>query len=635
MLAGCSLPGSGPDAQDALDRLADRLSQRSVSGVAFTDPGSGDTTPARRLAAVLDEVPSSWRPRVRAGDASTDGKAARGTLTWSWPVGSRTWRYTTTVRMSEVQRSGDDTWAVRWAPSLVEPSLREGESLTTSSVGARRGDVLGAGGQRLVTLRPVLRVGLDKAALRSGATAQARSSAERLARLVGIDPAAYARTAAAAGAKAFVPAIVLRRSEVPAAVSSGLAGIPGARGIADELPLAPSKDFAAALLGTVGPATADAVKASDGRVRAGDDVGLSGLQKRYDARLAGTRGEVVAAKDDRGARRTLFRTEPVAGKPLRLSLDLATQQLAQRVLADVGPASALVAIRPSTGEVLAAANGPGSQGYDTADVGRYAPGSTFKVVTSLALLRRGLTPSSPVSCPATTVVDGKRFKNYSDYPASGLGRITLADAVANSCNTAFVSERERLRSGDLAAAAAALGLGVDHDLGYPVFLGSVGAATSATSAAASMIGQGTVLASPTAMATVVASVLRGSTVVPRLVEAADDTSASPSASSSASPSAGPSTTVTPLTATEARALKGLMRGVVERGSGRLLAGLGGDVVAKTGTAEFGTTEPLPTHAWMVAGRGDLAVAVFVDRGDSGSGTAGPLLRRFLEQVRVP
>ena len=77
-----------------------------------------------------------------------------------------------------------------------------------------------------------------------------------------------------------------------------------------------------------------------------------------------------------------------------------------------------------------------------------------------------------------------------------------------------------------------------------------------------------------------------------------------------------------------------MRAVVERGSGSVLAGLpGGPVIAKTGTAEFGDQPPLPTHAWMVAGRGDLAVAVFVERGDSGSGTAGPILRQFLQDVR--
>jgi cell division protein FtsI/penicillin-binding protein 2 len=53
------------------------------------------------------------------------------------------------------------------------------------------------------------------------------------------------------------------------------------------------------------------------------------------------------------------------------------------------------------------------------------------------------------------------------------------------------------------------------------------------------------------------------------------------------------------------------------------------VLAKTGTAEFGTGAPLRTHAWMIAVHGDLAVAVFVDVGRSGAGTAGPVLERFL------
>ena len=291
------------------------------------------------------------------------------------------------------------------------------------------------------------------------------------------------------------------------------------------------------------------------------------------------------------------------------------------MLADVRPASALVAVKASTGEILAAASGPGSKGYNTATYGRYAPGSTFKVVSALALLRGGLRPSSPVSCPATTVVDGKTFKNYDDYPAGGLGRISLADALANSCNTAFIGQRDRAGEGGLAEAAAALGLGVDHDTGFPAFFGQVGDPSSETQAAASMIGQGAVLASPLAMATVVASVLKGSAVVPELLPDVDVPVEEPAV---------------PLTSTEAGALRSMMRGVVERGSGSVLQGLpGGPVIAKTGTAEYGDTPPLPTHAWMVAGRGDLAVAVFVETGDSGSGTAGPVLRQFLQSVRVP
>ena len=77
-----------------------------------------------------------------------------------------------------------------------------------------------------------------------------------------------------------------------------------------------------------------------------------------------------------------------------------------------------------------------------------------------------------------------------------------------------------------------------------------------------------------------------------------------------------------------------MRGVVTEGSGRRLAGLDGPaVIAKTGTAEYGEGRRPKTHAWMIAAQGDLAVAVFVADGDSGSRTAGPLLRSFLAEAR--
>ena len=130
-----------------------------------------------------------------------------------------------------------------------------------------------------------------------------------------------------------------------------------------------------------------------------------------------------------------------------------------------------------------------------------------------------------------------------------------------------------------------------------------------------MIGQGTVLASPMAMATVVASVLKGSAVLPRLLPDVE---------------AQQKTHQQPLTATRPAAAHDDARG--RRAGQRQRAGrpARGPVIAKTGTAEFGDKPPLPTHAWMVAGRDDLAVAVFVDRGDSGSRTAGPVLEQFLQ-----
>ena len=287
------------------------------------------------------------------------------------------------------------------------------------------------------------------------------------------------------------------------------------------------------------------------------------------------------------------------------------------MLAGTGPVSALVAIRPSSGDILAAANGPGNDGLNAATFGQYAPGSTFKVVSSLALLRSGLRPEAPVTCDPTTVVDGKTFKNYDDYPATGIGRITLRQAVANSCNTAFISERDRLDDTALADAAGSLGLGIDRDLGFPAYFGQVPAPEGETEKAADLIGQGRVLASPMAMAAVAASVSAGSTVTPRLVADHEVPAAQAPA---------------PLTPAEADQLRGLMRSVVTDGSGRFLAALPGAVGAKTGTAEYGSPDAsgaLPTHTWMIATQGDLAVAVFVETGVSGSQTAGPLLEQFL------
>ncbi len=79
------------------------------------------------------------------------------------------------------------------------------------------------------------------------------------------------------------------------------------------------------------------------------------------------------------------------------------------------PASALVAVRPSTGDLLAVASGPAAAAWARRRRAATPPGRRFKVVTSLALLRAGLTPASAVSCPTTLTVDGKVFENYDDY----------------------------------------------------------------------------------------------------------------------------------------------------------------------------------------------------------------------------
>src|SRR5699024_3664410 len=360
----------------------------------------------------------------------------------------------------------------------------------------------------------------------------------------------------------------------------------------------------------------------DGDYEAGDEAGLSGLQRRYDDTLSGQPGLVVQAVNTDSAKiRKLFSVDPHDGKNLKTTLNLAMQKSAERALSGVKPNSAIVAIRPSDGHILAMANG-GSNAESTASVGQYAPGSTFKIVTALALMRSGIDPDDRLSCQKNITINGKWFKNYNEYPDSGLGKIPLTTVIANSCNTALVKQHDTASQKDLARAADSLGIGVDLDVGFPAFFGSVPAKASTVEHAASMIGQGKIAASPLAMSTVAASVAHGKTVVPTLLPEHQTQREKGAAEHE------------PLTKDEAQKLRSMMRAAVTSGSAQFLSSMPGKkVMAKTGTAEFGTKNPPDTRAWMIAIRGDLAVAVFVAEGDSGSGTAGPLLEKFLKSTK--
>ncbi|MCW2757447.1 MAG: penicillin-binding protein transpeptidase [Nocardioidaceae bacterium] len=610
VLTGCSLPGGGPGADDSAEGLATALTGKDVAKVRFS--GTTGAAAQKDLAAITERM-KGLKPRVSAVDVAEDGDDATGVLVWKWTLPGTTW----TTRSPISLRKVGDAWRPVWKPSVVYPKLTVGETLRATDLLATRGDVIGANGRRIVTNRAVVAYGLDKTGL---SVDQAAASARQLAALLKIDAAAFATRVSKAGASSYVPAITLRAEEkLP--TQAELAQVPGSRSTPGQLPLAPTKDFAAPLLGSVGQPTAEMVQKSGGTLQATDQVGLDGLQARYEKTLHGTNGMKISVVDPKGDGTEVFRSEPIAGKPLTLTLDVNAQTVAEQALAGTTSASALVAIRPSTGDVVAAASGPASKGYNTATFGRYAPGSTFKIVSSLALLRGGVTPDTQVDCPPTVTVDGKRFKNYDDYPSSALGRIPFRTAIANSCNTAVIGQRDKLGRDSLSDAAAALGLGVDHDTGFPAYFGAVPAAASETEGAADMIGQGKVQASPMTMASVIASVQQGAAVVPRLIADSEPITATPGK---------------PLTKTEADQLRTLLRGVVTDGSGKLLLDLpGAPVIAKTGTAEYGSPGPdgsLKTHAWMVAAHGDLAVAVFVDDGASGSGTAGPILKAFLQGV---
>lgn len=637
--AGCSggpSPSPPPDtdaARQVVVQLALALEKKDLKPVAFAD-AAGPEADAELQPLVRGMGTVSPKVEVTGVSGSRDQASATLGYRWAFPGVTAPWTYDTTVTL----RRQDGTWRPVWSPSVLEPGLDESNRLTQRRLQPERGELLGEDGDPIVESRPVVRIGLDKANL--PATDQKRS-ARRLAKLVGISADPFVERVERAGPQAFVPAITFRAKDSRRPANKEVFAIRGALPVQDEAMLAPTSGFASALLGQVGDATAEVVESSDGAVTDGDQVGLGGLQKRYDEQMRGTPGVRVEhapaatasaspspeptddpSDDPTGdptpaAEPPLFEVDAVAGKPLETTLNVGLQELAERSLAKQdGPAS-LVAVRPSTGAVLAVADNAATDGQPVANAGQVQPGSTFKVVSALALLRAGLKPSSPVSCPRTVTVDGRTYENYDDYPASELGRIDLATAFAQSCNTAFIGQRDELGKDDLRSAAASLGVGTDYDVGFPAYFGSVPTGGDANVRAEAIFGQGKDQVSPLAMALVAASVEGGRTVLPTLVAGQKPTS-----------------DAKPLSSSEAADLRSLMRGVVTEGSGARLAGLDGPaVIAKTGTAEYGGRTPPKTHAWMIAAQGDLAVAVYVQDGSSGSGTAGPLLESFLRGAR--
>jgi cell division protein FtsI/penicillin-binding protein 2 len=572
-----------------------------------------DLTPAAKDAPAAVEVTSVGEP---ADGTSTAGLAVR----WSLSQGAA-WSYATQVPLRLV----DGTWRVVWSPAVVHPSLRPGLALAAEAT-ARRGRILGAGGTVLVQERPVVYVGIDPGRVRDPG-----STAEAVAALVDVDAAALARRVAAARAGTFVDVITLRRADYDR-VRARLRPIPGTVFREGVLPLGPTPTFARALLGTVGQATAEIVRESDGRVAAGDLTGLSGLQRAYDERLSGTAGVTVrlvrragAAGGTAGAAagaeppaQPLLTTPPKPGEDVATTIDPAVQVAAEAALAGATKPAGLVALRPSTGEVLAVANGgPAAEGYNRALLGQYPPGSTFKIVSTLALLRRGVTPSTTVPCPPTVTVQGRAFRNAENEV---LGTVPFRTDFAHSCNTAFVGSAPKVSGEDLQAAATALGFDATQSVGTDAFTGSAPATDDPVEHAANMIGQGKVLGSPLSVATATASVAAGRRVSPSLVtQPAPDAAGAPGAA---------------LPARVAADLRSLMRSVVTTGTGTALRSVpGGPVHGKTGTAEYGGGEEPPTHAWFTGFQGDVAFALVVEDGGFGGRTAAPLAADFLRRLR--
>ena len=568
-----------------------------------------------QLQGLIGELKKSSLVLSAQGDPKETGEIASAPVKLDWTLpGGTPWSYESTVRLTKRDADG---WRVIWEPAVVHSELTAGDRLELRHKSADRADVLGGDGKPIVTKRPIVSVGVTPREI----TDQAALFKElgKIFKSIAVDidlKTVGERVKNATDDGAFIDIVTLRRSDYDK-IRDRVRALDGTVFQEGERELAPTRPFARALLGTVDAATREDLDVNPEGLRENDQVGHGGLQQRYDTQLRGTPGQsVVIARqtpDDKIEDSQLFGTEPVAGKPIKTTLEVAAQNAADGAVAKEKQPSALVAIRISDSSVVAVANGPQGGGVNTAMTGQVPPGSTYKMVSTLGLLdKKAVTLDGKVDCPKTKTVSGRSFKNSHNMV---LGSVPFRTDFAKSCNTAFVNLAPKLGADGFQDASAKLGLGVKWDLGTEAFTGKISPANTPTELAAATFGQGATAVSPLAMAGATAAVARGQFVQPKLV--VDPAPTAPAAD-------GPK-----LDEASVQPLHTMMREVVTKGTAKALADVPGKPVSgKTGTAEFKDGEE-ETHAWFVGWQGDIAFAVMVEKGGAGAEAAVPIAERFL------
>ncbi|OPC83613.1 hypothetical protein B4N89_24110 [Embleya scabrispora] len=366
----------------------------------------------------------------------------------------------------------------------------------------------------------------------------------------------------------------------------------------------------------------DVLRAKDGTALSATDnpslaairTGLASKAKPGEQAKPGGVVRLVDAATRTPVRQLATLGEPVTAAPrdggITTTLDAKLQTAAERAVKGESRTASLAAVRISTGEIVAVANNPAA-GQNNAFLATTQPGSTLKIVSAATLLSKGVVGlDEKVGCPESADAGGMRFTN-SEGRAFPEGSFKVA--FAQSCNTTMANLSGKLTGADLSTMAHdCFGIGGDWKTGIVSFDGRVPAASNDTMKAANMIGQGQVQMNPLTMASVVATAKSGTFRQPHLLTDQEGLWRAPRSLSPA----------------VSGQLRTLMRAVVTEGTAHAsLGGLGGDVGAKTGTAEVGGGRP--NNGWMVAYRGDIAVAVWVEGGVTGGQSAGPIVKAFL------
>jgi len=446
----------------------------------------------------------------------------------------------------------------------------------------------------------------------------------------------------------------------------------------------PAGGMAAHLFGYVGEIQQDQLeKAEFSGLQSGAIIGQAGLEKTYNELLTGQDGKRDVAVNSKGREIPALamgeESPPIDGARLQLTIDADLQRALEEAFQANGFAGAGMFLDPRTGEVLAITSQPE---YDPNDFagglnrakwnklnadplkplqdrllqGRYQPGSTFKIVMSIAALSEGLiTPDFKVYCPGkATIYDHV----YNCDKKEGHGTLDLRQAIAQSCDVYFYQlaamMNARLKGIDtIHEYAAQLGLTDRTGIDLPGEAAGLVASTEWRMRTAGQkwyagetisvgIGQGPVSVTPIALGTMMSAIATGGTLAtPHVVKAVDTGAGWTPVPRPASPR--PVFPIKPEVLEPVR--DGLWAAVNGEGTAFAARVAGHDVVGKTGTAQVVSSEMAKAMAaaksavnvrdnsWFVcyASRDnpEIAGVVFAEHGGWGATAAAPIARYVL------
>lgn len=394
--------------------------------------------------------------------------------------------------------------------------------------------------------------------------------------------------------------------------------------------------------------------------RAGQQIGKSGVERRYERALGGASGTRYVEVDARGKVVGRFaaqvREEPRAGQDVQLTLDLDLQRYTRQVFPE-GFRGAVVAMVPETGEVLALYSAPtydpnlltghiptrvwqalntdpGRPLLNRATRGIYPPGSTWKLATAIIGLERGVvTPEErfPIPCTGGMLYAG-RYARCHDR--AGHGSLDMSGAIAKSCNVYFYQLGIRLTLDVLAREGTRLGFARRTGLDVPGEITGTfpadrdwyqrrfGWRATPSEVMSLSIGQGPNAQTPIRMAQFFSAL------------AGDGRSARPHVVRPAGPV--PVETDLRISPATLAAVRQGMAAVVDEGTAAAVALDRWQLYGKTGTSQNSQDLKRP-HAWFTGfagprggGKPEIAVAVIVEFGEHGNTAAAPVAAKVAE-----